>query len=84
MARWILHVERLLADWKLYPQLCRLLLLAEAMLSVLIVSRVACECRGLKSRVSINSACRYFGWPCARGQARKEAFTSVHLAVADS
>ena len=39
---WILRVERLLADWRMYGALCRLLLLVEAVLCAVIVLRVPC------------------------------------------
>lgn len=41
----LVTAERLLCDWRLYPRLCRLLLLLESALCVAIVLRVPCESR---------------------------------------
>lgn len=43
MASLVAQAGALLFDWRAYPRLCRLILLAEAVLSVAIVLRVPCE-----------------------------------------
>ena len=58
----LLLFERLLADWRMYGTLCRLLLLAEALLCAVIVLRVPCAglcaCASLRARAHARDGAR--------------------------